>query len=337
MKKRFLLSILLICMFACALSVFNAKPGCAVAQIISKAECVMEVDSRRVLYQEHGDVRLPMASTTKIATALSVLQSGIDVEKTVKIPPSAVGIEGSSVYLKEGEEYTVKDLLYGLMLRSGNDCAVALANIVDGDIKTFSSRMNKTAQRAGALHTHFSNPHGLPAKEHYTTAVDLSLISALAMQNPIFVEMVSTKYYAPKGWQNKNKMLMQYDGAIGVKTGFTKEAGRCLVTAAERGGMRLLVTVLNCPTMYERTKQLLDDAFDKYKNKKLLAKDEVITFDGGKGVSGEDIYYPMMEGEEQHLEIVARPYSTSENKKIVGQFEIYLLKRLLFSGNLYKL
>ena len=132
-------------------------------------------------------------------------------------------------------------------------------------------------------------------------------------------------------------MLSSYDGAIGVKTGYTKEAGRCLVTAAEKDGMRVAVTVLNCPTMYERTKVLLDDAFNGYKNRLLLGADKEIVFEGGKGVAGTDFYYPLMDDEIQHVEIVAHAYKSKENKKIVGQFEIYLLKRLLFSGNLYKL
>ncbi len=333
-KVLFSLSLLLSAFLPIATILSPVSVG---AQQFSAAECVMEVDSRRILYQERGDVRLPMASTTKIATAISVIDSGIDIEKTIQIPHNAVGVEGSSVYLKEGDEYTIKDLLYGLMLRSGNDCAVALAETVDGGVGDFSTRMNETAQRAGALNTHFVNPHGLPAKLHYTTAVDLSLITAYAMQNPLFCSIVSTKYYQPRAWQNKNKMLTQYEGAIGVKTGYTKEAGKCLVSAAEREGMRLIVTVLNCPIAYERTKALFDDAFKKYRKKRLLGAKETVRFEGGEGVAGEDYYFPLMEGEEEHIEIVAKPFFSDENKKIVGQFKIYLLKRLLFYGNLYKL
>ena len=334
-KVLFVLSFSLLFTFLPCISIFS--PVSARAQRISAAECVMEVDSRRILYQEHGDIRLPMASTTKIATAISVIDSGIDVETSVSIPHNAVGVEGSSVYLKEGDEYSVKDLLYGLMLRSGNDCAVALAETVDGSVAAFSTRMNETAQRAGALNTHFVNPHGLPAKLHYTTAVDLSLITAYAMENPLFCSIVSTKYYQPRAWQNKNKMLVQYEGAIGVKTGYTKEAGKCLVSAAEREGMRLIVSVLNCPTAYERTKALFDDAFKKYTKKRLLGATDVLRFEGGEGVAGQDYYFPCMEGEEEHVEIVAKPFDCPENKKIVGQFEIYLLKQLHFCGNLYKL
>ncbi len=309
----------------------------ACEQRISYAECVMEVESRRILYQFRGDTRLPMASTTKIVTAISVIESGIDLEKIVKIPASAVGIEGSSVYLKEGDEYSVKELLYGLMLRSGNDCAVALAQCVDGSVDSFSSRMNNTAQKVGAVHTRFANPHGLPNKNHYTTAVDLSLITAYALENPTFAEIVAMKFFEPRHWQNKNKLLFQYDGAIGVKTGYTKVAGRCLVSAAERDGMKIVCTVLNCPTMYERSAALLTDAFSRFERKRILQKGEIVSFDGGQGMTDRDYFYPMSDGEQDHIEIVAKPFRSKENEKIVGEFQIYLTKRLLFSGNLYKL
>jgi len=307
------------------------------AQTFSAAECVMEVDSRRILYQQRGDTRLPMASTTKIATAISVIDSGVDVEKNIAIPQEAVGVEGSSVYLKEGESCSILDLLYGLMLRSGNDCAVALALAVDGDVSAFCSRMNRTAQKAGAIHTRFSNPHGLPQDNHYTTAVDLSLITAYALENPLFCKIVATKYYEPKHWKNKNKMLFQYDGAIGVKTGFTKAAGRCLVSAAERNGLRLVCCVLNCADMFQRSQRLLDDAFSRFERRLILAKDSVLSFEGGSGFVEQDYYYPLSEGEIDHIEIIAKPSSSMQNQKIVGEFQIYLTKRLLFSGNLYKL
>ena len=337
MKRKLFLAFAAIITLISAFSYLFMNPILVEAQVIRSAECVMEAESRRILYQSHGDVRLPMASTTKIATAIAVFESGKDIETVYPIPKCAVGVEGSSVYLQEGDEYSIKDLLYGLMLRSGNDCAVALATIVDGSIGAFTSRMNRIAQRAGALQTVFQNPHGLPHKNHYTTAVDLALITAYAMQNSTFCEIVATKYYAPRNWTNKNKMLTVCDGAIGVKTGYTKQAGRCLVSAAERNGMRLICTVLNCSDMYERSKQLLDDGFSKYHNREILRSGTTIAFDGGEGIVQESYAYPMMEGEEAQVEILAKPYSSSKNKKIVGQFEIYLAKRLLFSGNLYKL
>ena len=311
----------------------------------AKAECVMEMNSRRVLYESHGDIRLPMASTTKILTAATVLESAENLKDQVIISGEAVGVEGSSVYLKKDDIYTVEELLYGLMLRSGNDCAVALALHCCGNISKFAAKMNETAQKAGALTSNFVNPHGLPHKGHYTTARDLSYIACYAMHNTKFREIVSTEYFAPRHWKNKNKMLWLYDGGIGIKTGYTKEAGRCLVSAAERENMTLICTVLNCSTTYERSSKLLDDAFEKYHYEQLLDKDTVFTVKVGEKVikckSEADYFYPLMEEEKELVEIVTEPLNSVQNgkfnKKIVGQLKIYLTKRLLFSGNLYKL
>ncbi len=310
-----------------------------------KAECVIEVNSRRVLYQNHGDIRLPMASTTKIATCITVLELCNNLQAEVVIPHNAVGIEGSSVYLKEGEIFTVEELLYGLMLRSGNDCATALALYCCGSIGAFAAKMNAIAQKAGALHTNFENPHGLPSKEHYTTAYDLGLITCYAMHNPTFCKIVSTKYYTPKHWKNKNKMLDLYDSSVGVKTGYTKEAGRCLVSAAKKDLMTVVCVVLNCSTTYERSIKLLDDAFSAYTYTKILSKDEKIPLQTAKGkvlsISKRDLYYPLIAEEKSLLERSATAYEKGDirqkSKDSVGEFSIYLAKRLLFSGILYKL
>lgn len=343
MNKR-CFSILLIGITVYAASAYPLKCykiGSADSVTEGKAECVMELYSRRILYEKNGDTRLPMASTTKIATAITVLNSCKNLSEKVEIPPEAVGIEGSSVYLKSGEIYTVEELLYGLMLRSGNDCATALALYCSENIKEFSAKMNETAQKAGALETRFANPHGLPNKNHYTTARDLSYISCLAMENETFQKIVSTKYFEPRHWKNKNKMLTQYENAVGIKTGYTKEAGRCLVSAAEKDAMTLVCTVLNCGPMYERSVQLLDDAFSVYqyipiveKGAKMLVKssdNEIV------GVSHESFYYPLADGEEEQIEITVKPFREKNNKEIIGQFDILLSKRLLFSGKLYKL
>ena len=167
-----------------------------------KAECVIELSSGRILYEYNGDTRLPMASTTKILTAITVIESLEDLSTRITIPEQAVGIEGSSVYLKAGDIYTIKELLYGLMLRSGNDCAVALALYTSGSIEEFAVKMNAVAQQAGALESRFANPHGLPCENHYTTARDLSLITRYAMQNPVFQEIVSCKYFEGRHWKN---------------------------------------------------------------------------------------------------------------------------------------
>ncbi len=307
----------------------------------SAAECLMELTSRRILYEWRGDTRLPMASTTKIVTAATVLSHCEDLQESVMIPKEAEGVEGSSVYLKAGDSYTVEELLYGLMLRSGNDCATALAYHVAGGIGEFSAKMNKTAERAGALCSQFRNPHGLPCNGHYTTARDLTAIACMAMENPVFRQIVSTKYYEKRGWKNKNKMLWLCEGGIGVKTGYTKQAGRCLVSAANRQGMTLVCTVLNCRPMYERSTALFDDAFSAYSMRELLAQGEEFCPEDTKCYARESFLYPMTEEEFDHLEYKLLPCKKGKKgengEEIVAELKIYLLKRLLFSTNLYKL
>ena len=347
--RRIAITTTLLCIFSYTLtirsSVHITTINTMAEELEGKAECVMELNSRRVLYQSRGDIRLPMASTTKILTAATVLELCEDIDVKMEIPTKAVGIEGSSIYLQQGDVYSIKDLLYGLMLRSGNDCATALAYHCSGGIQEFATEMNKIAEKAGALDSHFKNPHGLPCEEHYTTAKDLTSIACYAMQNPIFQEIVSTQYYAPRHWKNKNKMLTEYEGGIGIKTGYTKKAGRCLVSAAKRENMTLICTVLNCPTTYERSIRLLDDSFGAYKLIKILDKDYVFEIEhNGKLIkcsARKDYYYPLLKEEVNFIEIITssakNTNKNSKNDKIVGQFQIYLSNQLLFSGNLYKL
>ena len=230
---------------------------------------VIEASTLRVLSAENAHVAKPMASTTKILTAITVLRH-LDVDRVVTIVPEAQGIEGSSIYLRAGERWRVLDLLYGLMLRSGNDAAVQLAITTAGSVEAFVALMNETAYLAGAYHSHFVNPHGLHDPKHYTTAYDLALITAYAMRDPLFCRIVSTRSHTctvgeeKRVFVNKNKMLSGYEGAIGVKTGYTKVAGRCLVSAAEREGMRLISVVLNEYDMWYRSADMLDAAFARY-------------------------------------------------------------------------
>ena len=337
------LPVILLCVSQLYVGRMQAKPVSAMAQC-SKAECVMELNSRRIVYEQNGDTRLPMASTTKIVTCAAVLEQCEHLDEQMIIPKQAENVEGSSVYLKAGDSYSVEDLLYGLMLRSGNDCATALALHFGGSVGGFCAQMNEYAQKAGALNTRFSNPHGLPHKNHYTTAVDLTAITCFALQNPTFKRIVSTLYYQPRGWKNKNKLLTNLEGAIGVKTGFTKEAGRCLVSAATRGDTTFVCTVLHCPTMYERSAELLNDAFSLYQTTKIVSEGERLTVQTPKGetvgIIKESYSYPLLKEEKEYLEIKTRALSEEEKllgEEIVGKFEIYLSNRLLFSAFLYKL
>lgn len=329
-RKFFAFATLIFMLLPCFARPNGAVSSAAAAE--GAAECVVEVSSRRFLHEKDAERRLPMASTTKVLTAILVIED-CDPDEVVTIPKEAEGTEGSSVYLKAGDEYTVRDLLYGLMLRSGNDCAVTLALHHSGSIEAFAREMTARAERMGAEHSCFRNPHGLPDGEHYTTARDLALISAYAMQNDFFREIVGCSYYAPRGWKNKNKLLASYDGATGVKTGFTTAAGKCLVASAERNGMTIVSVLLNCPETYARTQELFDGAFSAYRMIPLL--DASMPYDGYEIKRG--FCYPLTKEELEEVRIEGvTTMPLPENKgEVAGQVLISLGNRLLFSENLY--
>ena len=244
----------------------------------AKAMCVIDKDSKRIVFAKNENLKLPMASTTKILTAITVIQSCKDLNEIIEVDDSAIGVEGSSIYLKKDEIISVKDLLYGLMLRSGNDSAVALACHIGGSVEGFAKLMNETAQKIGVRNSNFVTPHGLDNKEHYTTAYDLALITAYSLNNPIFEEIVSTKLHTVEATNkndkrymaNKNRLLTSLDGCCGVKTGYTKKAGRCLVSSTKRDNQTFVCVVLNCGPMFEESAKLLNDAHSLFKNKKII-------------------------------------------------------------------
>ena len=281
----------------------------------AKSAVVMERSSHRILFAKNSDEHLPMASTTKIVTALTVLNHA-NLDDVVEISPKAVGIEGSSIYLRAGEHLTVRELLYGLMLRSGNDSAVALALHVAGSIDAFAELMNETAREAGCIDSNFANPHGLHDDNHYTSAHDLGVLTCVAMENEDFREIVSTKTVriSNEGMEydrvlvNKNKLLSNFTDADGVKTGFTKKAGRCFVGSATRNGMQVVVVVLNCGPMFEETASMLDAAFENYHLETVIPQNKVC---GSRVEHGKQCYYvcpqcfsyPIMIGEKLTTEI----------------------------------
>ena len=237
--------------------------------VSARSAILIEADTGKILYAENAHEKLPMASTTKIMTALVALEQG-DTEDTVTVDASAYGTEGSSIYLHLEEEIALKDLLYGLMLSSGNDAAVAIAVHIGGGTQSFADMMNKRAIELGAYNTNFVTPNGLHDDAHYTTAYDLARIAAEAMKNQEFRQIVATEYYRAetgeiaRTFKNKNRILWEYPGGTGVKTGYTKAAGRCLVFAAEQEGMELIGVVLNCPNMFEDAKAMLDYGYENY-------------------------------------------------------------------------
>lgn len=232
---------------------------------------LVDGDTGELIYSKNCDAKREPASTTKICTAITVLENWSLLDLPVPIPDEAIGIEGSSLYLQNGEMLSVRDLLYGLMLQSGNDCAVALAVIVGGSVDGFVKLMNETAKMAGATNTNFVNPHGLHHDDHYTTARDLCAISYYAMKNEVFREIVGTKRHRTpyhnhdydRNFPNKNKILYNYDGGNGIKTGYTRASGRCLVSSATRDGKTYICTVLNCYDMFEECMRLMDRAFNR--------------------------------------------------------------------------
>lgn len=337
----------------CSIVLGCAKPKYAYA-LGEYSEIVIEQSTGRVLYENAAHKRMPMASTTKIATCITAIEnySG-DINGRVRVPDCAVGVEGSSLYLKKGETLLFSDLLYGLMMRSGNDCAVSVAVLTAGSVEKFAALMNKTAEKAGAVSTHFVNPHGLHDKNHYTTAADLASITAYAMKNDLFRKIVSCKRYELSRSDdrcgqiivNKNKLLFSFDGADGVKTGYTKNAGRCLVSSATRDGMTVIAVTLNCAPMFSECSRLMEYAFDNYEMRNLTPEGTLsycVDASGTKfyalGVA-ENFYYPVKKDGSENVgySICDVKIASCDAKQgdENGKLNIYLDKRLLFSQKLF--
>lgn len=235
------------------------------AEAISAHSAVV-IDARTgdALFTHNADEVLPMASTTKIMTAITALEAG-NLDQTYKVKKEYTLVEGSSMYLKEGEELTLRDTLYGLMLMSGNDAALAVAGECGGQ-EAFIEQMNEKALDLGLGNTHFDNPNGLDSENHHTTARELAKLTAYAMKNETFREIVSTKTYTNAGrtMTNHNKLLKMYPYCVGVKTGFTKKSGRCLVSAAERNGRLLVAVTLNAPDDWNDHMAMYEDCFSRF-------------------------------------------------------------------------
>lgn len=263
-KKLSVFTLSVILFFSC---VFQASA----LSVSAGSAILIDAKSGLILFEKNADKIRPMASTTKIMTAVVAIE-GYDLDTVINIPAAAVGIEGSSIYLCEGESLTLRQLLYALLLSSANDAATAIALHCAGSIEAFAEMMNQTAQKLGLVNTHFDNPHGLDSDSHYTTARDLARLAAYAITLPEFKEISSTyKTQIPLAGVentrllvNHNKLLRSYDGIIGVKTGFTKKSGRCLVSAAERNGTILIAVTLNAPDDWADHKAMLDFGFDNY-------------------------------------------------------------------------
>ncbi|MEG2000765.1 MAG: D-alanyl-D-alanine carboxypeptidase family protein [Evtepia sp.] len=227
---------------------------------------LMDADSGRVLYEKNPNEKRLIASITKLMTALIAVETEDDLMIPVKIKKEWTQIEGSSLYLRAGETLSLKTLLYGLLLQSGNDAAVAIAGFCAGDVDTFVSEMNERAQQIGMEHTHFANPNGLNDPDHYSTAADMAKLARVCIQNSNIASVVATKSISLEGrsFVNHNKLLWQYKDCIGMKTGFTQMAGRTLVSAAKRGDQTLIVVTLDDANDWNDHKTLFDYGFETY-------------------------------------------------------------------------
>lgn len=291
--KKHLTHLLLIVIFSVLFLLSNHNHALVAyeqPQAQGQAAILMDYHSGRILYAKNMDQTMPPASVTKIMTALLAIENG-NLDQVVEISAHAAGTRESGIYLQEGEKMTRRQLLYACMLPSANDASVALAESVSGQEEDFVELMNQRAAELGLLDTHFCNPHGLHAQDHYTTAYDLACLSRAAMQHPVFREIVSTSNLVIPGppkeedrsiW-NQNRLLYRYDGALGIKTGYTKQAGNCVVGAAQKDEMLLIAVSLNSPTVYEDLMAMLDYGFANYRLLELEQGEEspLVTVQGG--------------------------------------------------------
>lgn len=353
-KERVILIILT--MFITLISIpipkVSAETIGVTSNITYSSSIAIDNNNGDVLLGENIHVRLPMASTTKIMTALLAVESG-KLSDIVTIPKRAVGVEGSSIYLKVGEKYRLIDLVYGLMLRSGNDAATAIAIYLGGSVDGFVAKMNEKVAELGLKDTHFCNPHGLHDDNHYTSAYDLAMITRVALANKDFKQIVSSKSYRfkdndgiTKVFVNKNKLLRMYEGCIGVKTGFTKKAGRCLVSAMERNGLSITSVVLNHGNMWQDSMDNFNRCITMCRKIKFIDKNTVIE---SKRLDGkvfnaickeevnlylrDDVIYDLW----YKIEYDKNAVKNSQKGENIGKIYIFDGKRLLFEKNIYNM
>jgi D-alanyl-D-alanine carboxypeptidase (penicillin-binding protein 5/6) len=300
--RRFALFFLIIAYMTGTNSLPTASAAPSPLYTHAKASALIDIESGRILYSSNGDTAMGIASLTKIMTAIVAIEHG-KLTDMVKTSKKAVGKEGSSIYLQLGEEMSLLNMLYGLMLRSGNDAATAIAEHVGGSEEGFVHLMNEKAAFIGLTHSNFQNPHGLDQEGHYSSANDLAKLTAYALKNDVFAEIVSTKVKKVPNphekWEysytNKNKMLTMYEGADGVKTGYTKKTLRCLVSSATREGQQLAAVTINDSDDWADHRKMLDWGFSNYPLQEIATKGQPLA--GYPYVVGQTFKYPVAEEE----------------------------------------
>ncbi|SHH35454.1 D-alanyl-D-alanine carboxypeptidase family protein [Clostridium grantii] len=323
-SKKALIRILLVIFVASDLFVItsNASP------IYIKARCAIAMDSKTgiVLFEQNGNFITPMASTTKIMTSLVAIKYG-DLNKKVEISKNAASVRGSKVGYREKEQITIKELLYGLMLRSGNDAAIALAEGISGSVDEYMELMNEYAEEIGAVNSHFETPHGLDSQNHYCTAYDLALITCKAKEEDLFEKIVSSKdvdageYNFTRSYHNINKILYHIPNANGVKTGYTGGAGKCLVTSVNVNKSDIVFVLIDCPGRWGETSRMYDYCMKNYEYKEIAKKGTKLSefvLDGEElvgFVAPTDVVVPIKKG----MEVTFKAYSPSTIPKVINE------------------
>lgn len=336
--KLLLVTFILTCQFT---SVY-AMPG-----VYAQAYIVIDQESGRIIESHNANIKLPIASTTKIMTAILAIENIPNLNKKIEVPPECTGIEGSSIYLQPKQKVSILDLLYGTILRSGNDAAETLAKFAGlSNPKGFISMMNEKAKEIGALNTNFVNPSGLHNDNHYSTAYDLALISAYAMKNDTFKEIAKAEKYKANSinnyFYNKNKVVYQYEYGTGIKIGYTKAAGRCLVASAEKEGTEIIAVLLNDNNWFNESYEIFDWAFENYKSYSIVEKGQFAAYsqEGSPIFINESFRCILTEEETKQIRfepLLIPEYIDSGSSKIsCGSYNIYLGNDIIHTGTLSK-
>lgn len=346
MRRRFFYLSLIIIILLSNVTTIPCEAKAADMYVNARCAIAMDVKGKIVLYEKNSHDIVPMASTTKIMTALVAIKYG-DLDKKVEISEKAANINGSTVGYKKGAKVSLRELLVGLMLRSGNDAAVAISEGIAGNVEGFVKLMNEYGSEVGLIDTHFESPHGLDSDYHYTTAYDLALVTAKAKENAIFNEIVSSKnfdgkeYGFTRSYQNINKILWLIPDSNGVKTGYTGKAGKCLVSSVKVDGNDVVIVVLNCTPRWEETKKINDYIEKNYSYKKLFSKGDVAgeieTQNGNvKMLYGQDIVIPMMKDKNYYVKLVKPELAKKKvkNDEDIGRICIYSDDILIYSDSL---
>jgi len=314
--------------------------------VSARSAVLMDTESGRVLYQKDKDNPRLIASITKIMTAILAIESG-RMDEEVKVGEEVLSMYGSNIYIELGETMILRDMVYGLMLRSGNDAALVIAVFLGGTEEKFVEMMNQKAKEIGMANTTFKNPHGLDEKtQNYSTAYDMALLSSYASQNQEYMKIVGTKKYTVQTdrksyvWHNRNKLLNLYEYATGGKTGYTPSAGRTLVTNAEKEQLKLTVVTLNDGNEYDTHQELYEYAFENYKQYTILDKDKFRVDDGyfkGKAYIENSFVYPLTEIEKDQIKVLVQLTSTTQFKEgdKVGEVSVLLDGEEIYRDNVF--